>query len=296
MCHMSSTAHKISVKMERMTRPVDTASSISGSDSVHVASESQSRSSQPRIDSAMHTTATEAYRKLIKTAYMLAIDGLPLTSFKTLVKVQKSNGVRLISGTGSGAKAREFVHEIANCIRDKLSVIMCSVNAFSVLSDGSQARKTRHEKELVLIRLVRGGIPVYYCVALQDVDKYGDANADNLKSCIDDCFLEKLHITRETYTKIMVSCTSDGAAVNTGIYNGLLTQMKNDSRPWFIPMHCVSHRLELAIKDSLLQYKEFSEVKDFMQTLYYLFQQSGKIKRHFNSLCPKRPHPSHPGQ
>ena len=135
---------------------------------------------------------------------------------------------------------------------------MCSVNAFSVLSDGSQARKTVHEKELV-----GGGIPVYYCVALQDVDEYGDANADNLESCIqfDDCFLEKLHITRETYTKIMVSCTSDGAAVNTGIYNGLLTQMKNDSRPWLIPMHCVSHRLGLAIKDSLLQYKEFSEVK-----------------------------------
>ena len=134
----------------------------------------------------------------VNTRLARPIDRLLLTSFKTLVKVQKSNGVRLISETDSGAKAWEFVHEIANCIRDKLSVIMCSVNAFSVLSDGSQARKTVHEKELV-----GGGIPVYYCVALQDVDEYGDANADNLKICIDDCFLEKVHITRETYTCVM---------------------------------------------------------------------------------------------
>ena len=101
-------------------------------------------------------------------------------NFKTLVKVQKSNGVRLIAGTDSGEKAREFVHEIANAIREKLAVIICSSMAVAILSDGSQARKTDREKQLVLVRLVHGGIPVYYFVGLQDVDEYGDANAESL--------------------------------------------------------------------------------------------------------------------
>ena len=46
-------------------------------------------------------------------------------------------------------------------------------------------------------------------------------------------------------------------------------------------MHCVSHRLELALKDSLLKEKYFSRAKDLMVTIFYLFKQSGKMKRQF---------------
>ena len=41
----------------------------------------------------------EGYIKLLRTAYTLAIETtLPLSQFKTLVKVQRVNGVRLIQG------------------------------------------------------------------------------------------------------------------------------------------------------------------------------------------------------
>ena len=41
----------------------------------------------------------EGYIKLFRTAYTLAIEPtLPLSQFKTLVKVQRENGVRLIQG------------------------------------------------------------------------------------------------------------------------------------------------------------------------------------------------------
>ena len=56
-----------------------------------------------------------------------------------------------------------------------------------------------------------------------------------------------------------------------------------------VTIHSVSHRLELAIQDSLLRHKEFVQVKDFMQTLFYLFKQSGKLMRHSkgsrNKIC-----------
>jgi hypothetical protein len=54
--------------------------------------------------------------------------------------------VRLISGCDSGEKGREFVHELANAIREKLALIMCSVSAFAALTDGSQPKKTGSEK------------------------------------------------------------------------------------------------------------------------------------------------------
>ena len=59
----------------------------------------------------------------------------------------------------------------------------------------------------------------------------------------------------------MVSATSDGASVNTGIYNGVLTQMKRE-RSWLITIHCASHRAELAMKDSLMKQARFKKVND----------------------------------
>ena len=68
-----------------------------------------------------------------------------------------------------------------------------------------------------------------------------------------------------------------------GKYNGLLTRMTGDDRPWLVPIHCVNHRVELAIKDSLG--KEFDDVQSFMTLIYYSFKRSGKFKRHFQETA-----------
>lgn len=150
------------------------------------------------------------------TAYVLAVDGLPLSSFKTLVRVQKQNGVKLIKVTESSHTARELVHEIADVVREKMAAIVLSAPAFSVLSDGSQACKTSKEKELVMVRVVKAGHPVYFTAALEDIDAFGDANAENLFKSINDAIETKLEIPHGHYTTALVSATADGASVNTG--------------------------------------------------------------------------------
>ena len=61
--------------------------------------------------------------------------------------------------------------------------------------------------------------------------------------------------------------------------------MKVCGRPWLLTIHCVSHRLELAIKDSLLKHPEFVSVKDIMITIFYVMKQSGKFKRQFHATA-----------
>ena len=54
---------------------------------------------QPRIDHFCDKNMREGYIKLFRTAYTLAIEPtLSLSQFKTLVKVQRENGIRLIQG------------------------------------------------------------------------------------------------------------------------------------------------------------------------------------------------------
>ena len=157
---------------------------------------STSGSQQPRIHDAIHKAAAEAYRKLLRTALELAKAGQPLASFKTMVKVQKANGVKLIKNMDGSKACGKFVEVLSDVIREKLAVILSSATAFSILTDGSQPKKTGSEKELILIRLERGGLPVYYVLSLADMDAYGDATAENLKTAIDEAFT-KLQIPQE---------------------------------------------------------------------------------------------------
>ena len=54
---------------------------------------------QPSILTSITTASETAMTKMIRTAYELAINPtLPLMQYKTLVKVQRVNGVRLIEG------------------------------------------------------------------------------------------------------------------------------------------------------------------------------------------------------
>ena len=86
----------------------------------------------------------------------------------TLVKVQKENEVRLIYKTDNSAACSEFVSELAEAIREPIAVLLCNSTAFSVLTDRSQPRKTGSEKELVMVRVEKSGIPCYYVVRLCD--------------------------------------------------------------------------------------------------------------------------------
>jgi hypothetical protein len=209
---------------------------------------------------------------------------MPLSHFKTLVDCQRANGVQLISGCNNGNTARKLITEIGATIREKLAAKLGSC-CFSILTDGSQPRKTGQEKEMVMVRTVNDGVPVFYVVALVDMDSYGNANADNLKKAIDEVFLEKLGLPQATYEHHLIAATSDGASVNTGEYSGLLTQLKSSGRPWLVTIHCVSHRLELALKDCLMKDERFKTAKEFMVLLFYLFKKSGKIKRQFKELA-----------
>ena len=245
-------------------------------------------SSQPRINQALDAQSKEAYSRLIATAYCLAVEVKPLSSFKLLVKILKKNNVPLITKCDNSDAASKFIKEIDKAINTKLKMVLDSANFFSILSDGSQPRKTGSEKELVYIRVVKDGAPTYLCVALENIDDYGHATADNLKRAIDQVFLEKIGISKSDYQKKLVSCTADGASVNFGVYSGLLTQMSADDRSWLLKIHCVCHRVELAFGKALMNVKEFADVRQFMISLFYVCKKSGKFKRQIRVTADAR--------
>jgi hypothetical protein len=175
--------------------------------------------------------------------------------------------------------AREYISCIASAIKEKVTKIINDKSFFSILSDGSQARKTKDEKELILVRVEREGTPAYFVVSLLDMNNLGGMGANAIKNGIDSIFNESgnIPLTAAAYKSKLVSATADGANVNFGIYNGVLTQLKND-RMWLIKIHCVNHRLELAIKGAVKDISQFKECERFYVSIFSLFRNSGKLK------------------
>ena len=73
-----------------------------------------------------------------------------------------------------------------------------------------------------------------------------------------------------------MGATADGASVNTGKYRGFLTQLKNE-RPWLITIHCVNHRIELAVKEAM-NIPFIREIERFYNSNYAPLKRSGALK------------------
>ena len=110
--------------------------------------------SQPRVSEMQEKCNRDNFAKMIRTAYELALNPqLPMLSFKLLVKCQRMNGVRLISGKDDCKATGEYFEAISQAVKEKVAAVVASKNPMSLLSDGSQERKTKKEKEIVLIRI-----------------------------------------------------------------------------------------------------------------------------------------------
>ena len=54
--------------------------------------------------------------------------------------------------------------------------------------------------------------------------------------------------------------------------------MMVEQRSWLVIIHCINHRLELAIKDAVSDINNFQDCDKFYLTLIFLFKNSGKLK------------------
>jgi hypothetical protein len=115
---------------------------------------------------------------------------------------------------------------------------------------------------------------------LLEMSQFGGSDANSITAGINSVFQSDssfFKISNEDYDKKLVSATADGASVNFGISNGVLTQLQK-SRKWLLKIHCINHRIELAIKDSFKDISEFRKIKEFYLTNYYLLRNSRKLK------------------
>ena len=243
-------------------------------------------SKTPKIDHVLKTSSKDSYIKLFKTALYIAQEELPYTKLPSLVQLQKSNGASMMESKSSRKNCTTYINYLAEVVRSDVSELLKSSKFISGLCDGSEARKTKEEKELVYAKLVIDGKPVCIFLCCQSMKDFNGTDAAAVLSAYKDGFTKyQIDITGDDKEKFVAAC-ADGASVNMGSKTGAMTMLKN-SIPWMIIIHCSLHKLELAIKDSYKSSSNFQQIDDTMNSIYYLFKNSGKNWRLMKLIAEK---------
>ncbi|XP_070566900.1 zinc finger protein 862-like [Ptychodera flava] len=205
--------------------------------------------------------------KLFRTAYYLAIAERPFSDFPSLCTLQELNEVELGSAYKNDKQAYTFLHFIAEVQREELKSLVDRSVLFSLLID-SATDVAIIDEEILYLHLIEEGRPVTKYFSLQALNR---ANSEGILKSIDTAFNDELGI--ENWKERIVGFGADGAAVNFGKNQGVSARLSRDV-PSLIGVHCVAHRMELAIKHSLKACQYFKDVEVFLMNIFKFYKNS----------------------
>ena len=110
-------------------------------------------------------------------------------------------------------------------------------------------RKYRHgsDRERVHLHNVCGPRNPRTSVMFLSLKDLPSQDATGIMSAITSAFAD---IGLPELREKMVFLASDGASVNSGVKTGLAVKFRESGQEWLLFVWCLSHRLELALKDS----------------------------------------------
>ena len=233
----------------------------------------------------MRSEEQKIVSKLHDVAYYVAKRNLPFTEFEHLLNLEKLHGVEYkLKSYQNTTGCRSFIQNIAVYLfRIDISEKVERVNFITVLCDGSTDTSITEQEVIYVIFAdpdsFRPILAFFEVAALTE-----SQDAVGLKQAIQLSF--KSNKLSHVLDKI-VFLSSDGASVNSGQSSGLISLLKEDYE-WVVFVWCFSHRLELALQDSL---KDFmAPVDESLRHLFYLYQKSSKkvreLKKLYELLCP----------
>ncbi|KAI2645894.1 Zinc finger protein 862 [Labeo rohita] len=108
------------------------------------------------------------------------------------------------------------------------------------------------------------------------------ANAAGILEAIDEA-VNTMSIREDTWKKKVVCANFDGAAVMMGVKTGVAERLKQRI-PHIITIHCVAHKLELAVLDSVKGCEYLVKFEDTLKTIFKMYYYSPKKRRELTEI------------
>ena len=213
----------------------------------------------------------------INTAYCIAKEEMSFLKMKPLLLLQKKNGLDITPTYANHVRCGELISTIASVQRGEIKEKIESNNYISVMFDGA-TDYSANENEVVYVRHLEDGQPVNRLVGLTAAES---ATADGVVNCLNSTFAK---FKLPNWNDQLVGMCADGASVNLGQIGGVVAKLR-EKTPHIIDIHCMAHRLELALHDMQKQIPMVNKVDDVLGSIYRTYHRSPKSKRELTALC-----------
>ena len=156
----------------------------------------------------------------------MVMEDVALLKLEPFIEMQRGNGLKISDSKVNTFVARKMVSCLDEAVTNMVKTKIIESTFVSIGCDGSEARKTRDEKELVYCKVVSDGnfgyaMPVFI-LACKSAKDFGGANADGVFAAMQNSCLE--YMTEEEINNKLICIVADGASVNFGRLTGALTQ------------------------------------------------------------------------
>jgi hypothetical protein len=211
--------------------------------------------------------------RLLNTAHAVVMHNRPFTDFPWMIELQDKNGLDMGATYRNDMECKYFTKYIAEAAQQEVIAWLNDAHFYSVMMDGSTNTAIR-EIELLYIRAAKHGVVRVFLVACSVVKR---PNSESILASMLDALQSELHITATQLYKHLVGFSADGAAVNFGVRNGVATKLLQQVE-WLIAVHCVGHRVELALRDQAKDIPYQKTCDELLLGLYLYYHNSSSAR------------------
>lgn len=224
----------------------------------------------------------ETTTKIFNTIYSLVKRNRPMSDIDAMLQLQKINNVEFGSCLQSRFTAIRIVEHIAKELRLNLFQKIISENAkMSIIIDEASTIASKS----VLIIFIKCELslcdePVFIFLQLFELFS---TNAESIYEALIYC-MKNNGFSNEYLSKNLIAFCSDGASVMLGSKSGVATRVLKDF-PNIIIWHCLNHRLQLVLDDSISDISEINHFKSFLDKIYSIYHQSNKNQYELKAIA-----------
>uniref|UniRef100_A0A8C5QKG7 TTF-type domain-containing protein n=1 Tax=Leptobrachium leishanense TaxID=445787 RepID=A0A8C5QKG7_9ANUR len=218
-----------------------------------------------KMDAAMFQHMTHMFI----VAYYVAKSEKPFRDYMDLLTLAAKLDVPILQKYGNDVQCKQFIHFIAKIIRESLVANIKKSTFVGIMIDGSTDRTSTEHANVYVRYVSEGNIKEDFLgtFALESATAQG-----YLKGLT--AFLDILHLDYRG-TPWVAGLGTDGAASMLGHKSGLAVQMK-DICPQIISIHCVAHRLQLAVLDVCKEVPYLQTFDDVVRRVFKYYHGSAK--------------------
>lgn len=226
---------------------------------------------------AANAEKLDATSKIFRTAYMCCKEDLAFTKHSTIVQLQELNNSTTFSMLYSDHSCANILKHIAQQMKTELNAyIMATDYPLSVMVDETTTLSTKS----ALIVYIRIQVQDEVCNFFYDlVDLANGSTGEEIAKAVLGCFSNLAEDPEKSASILrarLIGFSSDGASVMIGEFKGAVVKLQELLKTNILAVHCLAHRLELAVHNAVRASGEIERLQLFTDSLYTFYHRSYK--------------------